>query len=90
MGFSLSQEIFKETYQRPLIVNKETQAGTKAWLRERISTGAARISWERICCRWRSLNRILEECQSPLPLPDPNMRYLKLTKPSISDREDVL
>ena len=33
MGFGLSQEIFKETYQRPLIVNKETQAETKSRLR---------------------------------------------------------
>jgi len=46
MGFGLSQEIFKETYQRPLIVNKETQAETKSRLRGLISTGAARISWE--------------------------------------------
>ncbi|MBU1711818.1 MAG: hypothetical protein KKD47_01820, partial [Proteobacteria bacterium] len=44
--FGIPQEIFKETYQRPLIVNKETQAETKSWLRGRISTGAARISWE--------------------------------------------
>ncbi|MBU0544512.1 MAG: hypothetical protein KKH97_04135 [Proteobacteria bacterium] len=29
MGFGISQEIYKETYQRPLIVNKEIQAGTK-------------------------------------------------------------
>ena len=36
MGFGLPQEIFKETYQRPLIVNKETQAEPKAWLRGRI------------------------------------------------------
>jgi hypothetical protein len=33
MGFGISQEIFKETYQRPLIVNKETQAETKSRLR---------------------------------------------------------
>jgi len=46
MGFGLSQEIFKETYQRPLIVNKERQAESKSWLRGRISIGAARISWE--------------------------------------------
>jgi len=47
MGFGLSQEIFKETYQRPLIVNKEhpsrgywkeTKAEPKSWLRGRIST----------------------------------------------------
>jgi len=30
IGFYISQEIYKETSQRPLIVNKETQAGTKA------------------------------------------------------------
>jgi hypothetical protein len=28
-GFGISQEIFKETYQRPLIVNRERQAETK-------------------------------------------------------------
>jgi len=43
MGFGISQEIFKETYQRPLIVKKETQAETKSRLRGRLSTGAARI-----------------------------------------------
>jgi len=30
MGFGIPQEIFKETYQRLLIVNKVTQAKTKA------------------------------------------------------------
>ena len=54
MGFGLSQEIFKETYQRPLIVNKETQAEPKSWLRGRISTGAARISWESAKGLWRT------------------------------------
>ena len=54
MGFGLSQEIFKGTYQRPLIVNKETQAETKSWLRWRISNGAARISWESAKGLWRT------------------------------------
>jgi len=54
MGFGISQEIFKETYQRPLIVNKETQAETKSRLRERISTGAARISWESAKGLWQT------------------------------------
>ena len=54
MGFGLSQEIFKETYQRPLIVNKETQAETKSRLRGRISTGAARISGESAKDPWRT------------------------------------
>ncbi len=40
MGFGIPQEIFKETCQRPLIVNKETQAETKSRLRGLISTGA--------------------------------------------------
>jgi len=74
MGFGLWQEIFKETYQRPLIVNKETQAGIKSRLRGRIYTGVVRISWEWICCRWRSRNRILAKGQSPLPLPCPLIR----------------
>jgi len=79
MGFGLSQEIFTETYQCPLIVDKETQAEPKLWLRGHISIGAARISWEQICCRWRRLNRILAEGQSPLPLPNLNERYSKLS-----------
>jgi len=54
MGFGISQEIFKETYQRPLIVNNETQAETKSRLRGRISTGAARISWESAKDLWRT------------------------------------
>ncbi len=66
MGFGIPQEIFNETYQRPLIVNKETQAETQSRLRGRISTGAARISWERICCRWRSLN--FYSCGMPKPI----------------------
>jgi ABC-type multidrug transport system permease subunit len=53
-GFGILQEIFKATYQRPLIVNKETQAEPKSWLRERISTGAARISWESAKDLWRT------------------------------------
>jgi len=83
MGFGLSQEIFKETYQRPLIVNKETQAETKSWLRWLISNVAARISRESAQADWRSPNRILAECQNPLTLPDPNERCSKLSlKPS--------
>jgi hypothetical protein len=39
MGFGIPQEICKETYQRPLIVNRETQAETKSRLRGLISTG---------------------------------------------------
>jgi len=66
MGFGLAQEIFEETYQRPLIVNKETQAEPKSWLRGRISTGAAWISWERICCRRRSLKS--HSCGMPKPI----------------------
>jgi len=68
MGFGLSQEIFKETYQRPLIVNKEMQAEPKSRLRGRISTGAARISWESAWadCRWRSLKS--HSCGRPKPI----------------------
>ncbi len=33
MGFGILQEIFMETYQRPLIVDNEIQAGTKSRLR---------------------------------------------------------
>jgi len=91
MGIGISQEIFNETYQRPLILNKETQAGTKSWLRERISTGAARISWERICCRWRSLSRILAECQCPLPMPDHLIRgYAKVLLRGASNKALLL
>jgi len=79
-GFGILQEIFKGTYQRPLIVNKETQAETKSRLRGRIYTGAARISWESASADWRSLNRILAESQSPLPLSDPLIRcYAKVS-----------
>ncbi len=39
MGFGIPQEIFKETYQRPLVVNKEAQAETKPRLRGLISLG---------------------------------------------------
>ena len=47
MNIGISQEIFKETYQRPLFFNKETQAEMKTWLSGRISTGAVvRILWE--------------------------------------------
>jgi hypothetical protein len=84
MGFGLPQEIFKETYQRPQIVNKEMQAEPKSWLRGCISTGAARISWESAKDLWRTavggvLNRILAEVQSPLPLPNPNGSYSKVS-----------
>jgi len=64
LGFGLSQEIFKETYQRPLIVYKETQAEPKLWLRGRRSSGAAKILWERITAAGGVLIRILAERQS--------------------------
>ncbi|MBU0544855.1 MAG: hypothetical protein KKH97_05925 [Proteobacteria bacterium] len=39
MGFGIPQEIFKETYQRPLIINKDKQAETISWLRGRYPLG---------------------------------------------------
>jgi len=66
MGFGIPQEIFKETYQRPLIVNKETQAETISHLRGRITIGAVRVSWEWICCRCRSLKSY--SCGMPKPI----------------------
>jgi len=39
MGFGFPQEIFIETYQRPLIVNKKEQALTRSRLRGRLSLG---------------------------------------------------
>jgi len=53
MGFGIPQEILRK-HQRLLIVNKETQAETKSRLRGRISTGAARISWQSAKGLWRT------------------------------------
>jgi len=77
MGFGLSQEIFKETYQRPLIVNKERQAESKSWLRGRYPFGAARISWERICCRWRSLKSHSYGMPKPITPAKPEWKIFK-------------